>query len=152
MQITKNFNLSELLDSATARRMNYNEQFDPPQHVINNLVELCINILQPLRTHLGKSIMVTSGYRCERLNKRVKGARNSQHLFGQAADIKVVGMTTNEIVDEIISLDLPFDQVIEEFGSWVHVSYSNTPFNRKEALRAIKRNNRTVYIPYNIIK
>lgn len=147
MKVSENFTLDELLSSATAKRMNYTEQFNPPIKVVRNLSALVKNVLQPLRESLGKPITITSGYRCERLNKRVKGAKNSQHVLGQAADLKIDGMTTEEIVKHVIKLDLPFDQIIEEFGDWVHISHDDTK-NRKQALRAVKRNMRTLYLPF----
>jgi zinc D-Ala-D-Ala carboxypeptidase len=149
MRFTKNFTLEELLESDIARRMNYTEQFDPPPHIIANLLALSEMVLQPLRDKLGVPITVTSGYRCERLNKRVKGARTSEHLSGQAADIKIHGYNSKEITNAIIELDLPFNQVIEEFGIWVHVSHNSTPFNKKQALRAVKANGRTHYLNFN---
>lgn len=138
MILTENFYLAEMLESGTARRKGIQEQFNPPEDVVNNLQQLCINILQPLRDYIGP-ISVSSGYRCPRLNKAVNGAKNSQHLSGEAADIKGVGQTTNkELYDAIIELNLPFDQLIWEYGtnenpSWVHVSYG--PRNRRQKLQ-----------------
>lgn len=148
MKLTKNFTLDELLESATATRMNYTEQFNPPPHIVDNLRALCEMVLQPLRDKLNVPITVTSGYRCERLNKRVKGAKNSEHLFGQAADIKIHNFSTKQITDLIIEMDLPFNQVIEEFGVWVHVSHNSTPFNKKQALSARRVNGRTRYLDF----
>jgi hypothetical protein len=148
MKLSENFTLAEMIESPTARRLNYTEQFEPPLHVITNLTCLIESVLQPMRTALSKPITVTSGYRCERLNKRVKGAKNSQHVGGEAADIRIHGLTTDEIVDFAIRFNIPFDQIIEEFGSWVHISFSQVS-NRREALRATKNSSdRTVYTKY----
>jgi len=134
MKLTENFSLQELLESPTARRKGFNEQFEPPDEVVNNLRELCIHILQPLRDHVGP-INISSGYRCPRLNKAVKGAKNSQHLTGEAADIQGVDGVSNKVLyDAIIELGLPFDQVIDEYNfAWVHVSYG--PRNRRQNLQ-----------------
>jgi len=138
MKLTENFSLEELLESPTARRKGFNEQFEPPDEVVNNLRELCIHILQPLRNHVGP-INISSGYRCPRLNKAVKGAKNSQHLTGEAADINGVGSVTNKMLyDAISELKLPADQIIWEYGTdqepaWVHVSYG--PRHRRQTLR-----------------
>lgn len=154
MQISKNFYLYELLASETAVRMDYKEQFNPPQPIINHLIDLCNNILQPLRDYILTPIRITSGYRCERLNKRVGGAKNSDHQFGMAADIKGTnGHTNRDLFMAAIGLNLPFDQLIAEYPNsqgepdWVHISY-NPERNRKQILVARKINGKTVYQPY----
>lgn len=142
MKLSKNFSLEEMLESQSARRHNVVEQFNPNQEVINNLKLLCENILQPLRDKVG-AIQVTSGYRSPRVNKIVGGSSNSQHLTGQAADIKGVRISNKKLFDSIIRLNLPFDQLIWEYGTknepaWVHVSFSSR--NRRQIL----------YIPSNL--
>lgn len=134
IQLTKNFNLAEMLESPTARRLKMAEQFTPDGLVQENLQELCTHVLQPLRDLVGP-IGISSGYRCPALNKTVGGAHNSQHLYGQAADIKGIGRITNKILyDAIIELKLPFDQLINEYNfSWVHVSYG--PRHRRQLLK-----------------
>ena len=101
-----------------------------------NLIALVENFLDPLSEAYGKPIIVTSGYRCERLNKLVKGSKTSQHRFGQAADIRTVEDTKEEnkkLFDLIQQLNLPFDQLINEYDfDWVHVSYSSR--NRRQIL------------------
>lgn len=131
--LSKNFTLSEMLESGTARRMKIEEQFAPDSLVTEHLTELCTHILQPLRDYIG-AINISSGYRCPRLNKAIGGASNSQHLYGQAADIKGVGRVTNKMLyDSIIELKLPFDQIINEYDfAWVHVSYG--PRHRRQQL------------------
>jgi zinc D-Ala-D-Ala carboxypeptidase len=137
MKLTANFSLAEMLESGTARRKGLQEQFDPPSEIISSLQLLCIHILQPLRDHVGP-ISISSGYRCPRLNKAVKGAKNSQHLKGEAADIQAVGDMTNKMLfDAIKSLNLPYTQLLWEYGTirnpaWVHVSYTpNVPPKRQ---------------------
>ena len=56
-----------------------------------------VEYLQKIRTHFGKSITITSGYRCEKHNKRVGGSTNSYHRKGQAADIVVSGVAPSEV-------------------------------------------------------
>ena len=80
MKITKNFTLSEFCGDIL-----------PQTSVIINLTSLCLNCLQPLRDGLGKPVIITSGYRTPEHNKNVGGVPTSQHLYGQAADIKVKG-------------------------------------------------------------
>lgn len=85
MNITRNFTLEELVRSPTASRLSIPNT--PSESVMHNLILLCNNILQPLRNAYGKPIIVNSGYRSPELNKAIGGAKNSQHMRGQAADI-----------------------------------------------------------------
>ena len=126
--------MNEMTRSATAKRYGINNSPSPEvAHNIRNLVE---KILDPLREAWGQPIIVSSGYRCPRLNKIVKGAPSSQHLLGQAADIHTVSDRTEDnkrLFDLIQSLHLPFDQLIDEYGyNWIHVSYG--PRNRRNIL------------------
>lgn len=130
----KYFTLNELIKSDAARRSKINNT--PNKQEENNLIALVENILDPLREAYGKPIIVTSGFRCERLNKLVNGSKTSQHRTGQAADIRTVEDTVEEnkkLFDLVQELNLPFDQLIDEYNfDWVHVSYS--PRNRKQIL------------------
>lgn len=130
----KYFTLNELTKSDAAKRSKINNT--PNKQEENNLIALVENILDPLREAYGKPIIVTSGFRCERLNKLVNGSKTSQHRTGQAADIRTVEDTVEEnkkLFDLAQELNLPFDQLIDEYNfDWVHVSYS--PRNRKQIL------------------
>jgi len=148
MNLSENFTLAEMVQSDTASRQGFKEQFKPNDEVIENLRLLCVNVLQPLRDKTGKNIIISSGYRCKRLNTSIGGASNSQHLIGEAADIKVEGMKPFEVCKLIIDLNLPFDQIIEEFGVWTHVSFSKR--NRKEKLQAYKQGRATKYKTLNL--
>lgn len=138
MQLTKNFTLEELLRSSTATRRGYKEQFNPGPEVISNLQGLCTNILQPLREIIKMPVFVSSGYRCERLNKAVGGVKGSQHLTGEAADLQAVGsMENRELFEAIKNSKLAYDQLLWEYGDennpdWVHVSFSLR--NRRQVL------------------
>lgn len=130
MKITKNFTLEELLRSATASRLSIPNT--PSLSVTHNLILLCNHILQPLRNAYGKPIIVNSGYRSPELNRAIGGAKNSQHMRGQAADIKGSGGTipqeNRHLFELIQKLNLPFDQLIDEKNySWIHASFSDTP-------------------------
>lgn len=136
MNLSANFTLHELLHSPTARRLNITEQYNPPIEARIALQELCEHILQPLRERLGP-LTVNSGYRSPALNKAVKGARNSQHLLGQAADIEGVQCSNADIFKAVQDMNLSFDQLIWEYGTrqepdWVHVSYG--PRHRRQVL------------------
>ena len=128
----KYFTINELTKSSTAQRLHINN--NPTQEVKDNLNKLIDNVLDPLRELYGKPIIVNSGYRCTKLNKAIGGAKNSQHLVGQASDIRTVQNTkesNKELFDLIKNSKLPFDQLINEYDyNWVHVSYS--PRNRRQ--------------------
>jgi uncharacterized protein YcbK (DUF882 family) len=62
-----------------------------------------IELLQAIREKLGKSITITSGYRCQKHNAKVDGAKHSQHVLGNAADIQVAGMSANDVHDYLAS-------------------------------------------------
>lgn len=138
MQLTANFSLAEL--TVTDRNM----PNVPNEAEVASLRSLAEMILQPLRDALGKPVRVNSAFRSEAVNRAVGGTATSQHRLGQAADVHVPGMTSVEVAKKIVALGLPFDQVIEEFGSWVHVSYG--PRRRRQQLTAVKRSGKTVYV------
>ena len=130
----KHFTINEMTRSATAKRYGINNTPSPEvAHNIRNLVE---KILDPLREAWGQPIIVSSGYRCPRLNKIVKGAASSLHIVAQAADIHTVSDRPEDnkrLFDLIRKLNLPFDQLIDEYGyNWIHVSYG--PRNRRNIL------------------
>ncbi len=122
MKLTTNFYLYEFLRSQTAARHGIN--MDPPIEVIDNLRRLCVDILQPLRDTLGLPVSVTSGYRPLELNQLIGGSTTSAHMDGRAADFIINGMTPLEVAEHTKAMALPYDQVIHEFGQWVHVGIS----------------------------
>ena len=119
----KYFTIEEMIKSSTATAKRIDNT--PNQTVIDSLTKLIEAVLDPLREWYGKPIKVNSGYRCEALNEAVGSkAKNSQHLYGEAADITVGSKTENEKLFNYIKDNLPFDQLINESNfSWVHVSY-----------------------------
>lgn len=127
----KYFTLYELTKSATAKRMGYDNT--PTDKIAQNLLDLVKNVLDPLRLAWGRPIVVTSGYRCPKLNKKIGGATNSQHLYGQAADIRTVSDHPDDnmrLLQCLLDSKLPFDKLIAEYvddkgrPDWIHVSYS----------------------------
>ncbi len=132
----KYFTLSEMVRSVTADRMGINNRI--PKELVPKMNALIENVLDPLRESYGKPIIVTSGYRCDALNKAVGGVPTSEHRLGMAADIVGTPNTKAEnkrLFNLIQSLDLPFNQLIDEKNfSWVHVSYREGE-NRKQVLK-----------------
>lgn len=97
-------------------------------------------MLQPIRDKYGHAITVTSGYRCPKLNTAVGGVKNSQHLLGQAADIKCTSTTKaalfNIIKEMIQKKEITVGQLIWEYGTkkepnWIHVSL---PYSKKNQI------------------
>lgn len=140
MKLSEHFDLEKFIISQTAIRNNIDNT--PSQEIIDSLKSLCEHVLEPMVKD-GLKFNVSSGYRCLQLNKKIGGAKNSQHTKGQAADLTPIGMTTEEFYQSIIKLKIPFDQIIQEFNSWVHVSFA-TP-QRGQKLRATKSNGKTIY-------
>lgn len=130
----KYFTLGELTKSATAKAKGIDNT--PGEAVVSELESLVANILDPLRERWGGPIQVTSGYRCPRLNAAVGGAKSSQHMKGQAADITALPRSRSNnirLFELIKSSGLPYDQLIDEKNySWIHVSYG--PRNRRQIL------------------
>jgi hypothetical protein len=85
--MTKNFKLAEFLKSNTATRLGIDEQFNPPQFVLDNIDNLAQQ-LQVARDYFGEPMVFSSGYRCLKLNKAVGGVANSAHTSGMAVDIE----------------------------------------------------------------
>ena len=137
MQLSGHFSLSELTKSQTAERKGIDNK--PTLEHIENLTELCTQILEPTRRNFGKPMIITSGYRSEDLCVAIGSKTTSQHAKGQAADFEMIGLD-NKSLAKYIKDNLVFDQLILEFytpndpsSGWVHCSY-NKDENRKEAL------------------
>lgn len=144
MNLSPSFTLDEFLVSQTAAR--HDISMAPSQYVIDNLTRLCETILQPLRDDLGVPIVITSGWRPEELNRLIGGSETSQHIHGEAADIRAVGKKPAEVVTRIQYLDLTYHQLIHEFGQWTHVSVPPQGIRpKRETLTALKEGGRTVY-------
>lgn len=118
----KYFTIEEMTKSSTATAKGIDNT--PSEEGVLKLQKLIEAVLDPLREWYGKPIKVNSGYRCEALNKAIGGAKSSQHMLGEAADITVGSKEENEKLFDYIKDNLEFDQLINESDfSWVHVSY-----------------------------
>jgi zinc D-Ala-D-Ala carboxypeptidase len=145
MNLSKHVTKAEFQNSDTATRHGINNEMSPSQ--IESAKLLCENVFEPLRLYLNTPIKISSGFRSVQLNKMIKGSLTSQHTKGEAMDIKIDAKGFYFIKDK-----LEFDQLIWEFGndeqpSWVHVSYKKSG-NRKQVLKATKRNGKTIYSSY----
>ena len=131
MKLSNNFTLQELVQSSTATK--YGIKNTPNAEQLQNLQNLATNILQPIRDAWNAPIKVSSGFRCPLLNKKIKGAVNSDHIYGAAADIHTVADTVAEnkkLWDLIIKLKnegkIKCRQIINEYNyNWIHVSINH---------------------------
>ena len=122
MNLTEHFTLEEL--TTTDHR-----EFDntPNETERANLVRLA-GLLELVKVALeGKPIMVNSAFRSKQVNDAVGSKDTSQHRIGCAADIRVPGVTPDQVVKAVIAAKLPFDQIIREFDRWTHISIPNDP-------------------------
>ena len=137
MQLSGHFSLNELTKSQTATRKGINNTPSPEQ--VENLTDLCIQVLEPTRRHFSKPMVITSGYRSADLCLAIGSNPNSQHAKGEAADFEMFGEDNKELAKYIRS-ELIYDQLILEYwkeddpsSGWVHCSY-NKDNNRKQSL------------------
>lgn len=126
-----NFKISELIHSEIAERCKISNM--PDIKSLDNILNLIVYCLQPIRDVIAKPMIISSGYRSKALNKKVGGSVNSQHLSGQAVDFTVKNMKPDEIINIIKKNNIEFDQLINEYDRWVHVSF-NIEKNRKQIL------------------
>ena len=124
------FTISEFEKSNIAAQKGYNNTV--PVSLYPNIQTLIKNVLEPLRTHIGKPITINSGYRCPLLNRAVGGVSTSQHLLGKAADITTGNRHLDLAMVDYAASTLVFDQMII-YRTFVHISYDKNR-NRKEII------------------
>jgi len=121
MNLSEHFTLEELTHTD-------HREFDntPNEAETSNLQRLAL-FLEEVKTLLeGRPIMVNSAFRSKQVNDAVGSKDSSQHRIGCAADIRVPGMTPDEVVKAVIAAGIGYDQVIREFDRWTHISVPNT--------------------------
>lgn len=144
MNLSAHVTLAEFENSPTATTHGINNKMSESQ--IESAKILCENVFEPLRIYLNTPIKISSGFRSAQVNKMIGGASTSQHTKGEAMDLQIGAKGFHFIKDK-----LNFDQLIWEFGNdenpaWVHVSFSSK--NRKQVLKATKKNGKTIYSNY----
>ena len=124
----KCFTLKEFERSSVADKYNIDNTI--PKELVPHIEEL-IDFLNPIREVWGKPIIVTSGYRCNELNKKVGGVSNSAHTIGYGVDLQSgdFRVFSNFIKSYFMSHpEVKFDQVIiEKSGKsqWIHIGLYN---------------------------
>lgn len=143
-QITKNFNLSEFIKSDTADKKKIDNT--PTVKVIENIEELCIKVLQPIRDYWQEPIKISSGFRCKKLNDAVGGAKNSSHLYGAAADFSAKNKKDNKKLFDLIKImmerniievhQLIWEKGTKEYPQWIHISINcdERPYRKNQIL------------------
>ena len=148
-RISEHISYKEGVKSNTATRLGIKNT--PDDYQITNMVNIGVNVFEPLREYVGGPIRINSFYRCEELNRAIGGSSRSQHCEGRAIDLDdTLGHKTNAEMYQYIKDNLSFDQLIWEFGDdtnpdWIHVSYVHPDENRKRCLRAERINGKTTY-------
>ena len=148
MKLSKNFTLSELTKSQTAVRKNIKNE--PSTAHVENLIHLAETVLQPIRDHFGKPVVISSGYRSPELCEAIGSSSKSQHARGEAADFEIPGVDNMQLATWI-NKNTNFDQLILEFyepgdpnSGWVHCSAVKEG-SRAQVLKASKVEGRTKY-------
>ena len=127
----------------------------PDDQQVVNMIVTANRVFEPVREYFNKPIAISSFFRSKEVNKKIGGAKNSQHLLGKAIDMdaQVLGGLGNKDIFEYIYKYLDYDQLIgedlDDFGepNWIHVSY-NSPNNRFQTLVMVKHKNKSLYFPY----
>lgn len=133
MKLTQNFSLEEMTVSEIAERKGLDNT--PNATEIANLMRTAA-LLEQVRSLINKPIIVNSAFRSKVVNDAVGSKDTSQHRIGCAADIRVPGMTPKQVVQACIDANIPYDQIIEEFSSWTHISVPDSAARppRRQAL------------------
>lgn len=118
--LSKNFSLDEMTASQTASRRGIDNT--PSAEIIENLKTLCITLEEVKDLLEGKAILISSGYRCPKLNSAVGGSKTSSHMEGLAADFTAPRYgSVKQVCEAIRDSDIAFDQLIFEYGAWCHI-------------------------------
>lgn len=139
MQLSPHFTLEELTHT------DHREFDNTPNDAEKNNLKRLAEFLEQVKDVLGgKPIMVNSAFRSKAVNDAVGSKDSSQHRVGCAADIRVPGMTPDEVVKAVIASGIGYDQIIREFDRWCHISVPNSIADspRRQALIIDKQGTR----------
>lgn len=130
MKLSDHFSLEEMVRSQTATINKITNK--PSQAEIDWLKYLCVHVLEPLRAHMGRPITISSGYRCPRLNALVGGVNASQHMYGQAADIRILNKQDGDKIFAYLKSNKYVSKALYERSKstgarWIHVAIAPVP-------------------------
>lgn len=158
MNLSFHFSLKEFINSETASKYGYSEQWNPSEEVKNNLIDLAVNTAEPIRKGLNLAFSPTCGFRCKRVNDKVGGASNSEHLGGNAFDETFIRNGKNvsrEVFDWIIAGGLPkWSKLILEFPDkdgvprWLHIGYDKNNLSKQVLVAEKNVFGKTVYTDF----
>lgn len=141
MKLSPHFSLEEMTRSETGARLGLDNSC--PGALFSRLQNTAER-MEEIRTILGDApITVLSGYRSAQVNKAVGGSSTSDHKQAYAVDFRLSKMDIQETIKAIRNSGIKFDQLIDEFSSWVHISFN--PKNRRQVMSARKIGAKTVY-------
>jgi len=147
-KLSKHFTEYEFTLSQTATRYGIDNSI--PESLIENAKALCSKVLDVIREHYDRPVIISSGYRSPELNQAItkggsSGSKKSQHMLCEAADFHVSGVPLKKVAYFIRDSGIDFDQLIFE-GGWIHISFSRT-HNRNKVLTAIfKKGEKVRYV------
>ncbi len=145
-QLTPHFTLEELIRSQEA----IDKKLDntPRAQEKLKLKILCEKLLEPIRILVDDPLKISSGYRSPAVNVAAGGADTSQHLLAEAADFTFKTVGLKEAYIKIAKSNIPYDQLIYEYGRWIHASYG--PRNRRQLLHCKTVGGKRTYLPINL--
>ena len=158
MKISKNFSYHEIIRSEIGSRLGMDNT--PGKQEIINITALVQTCMQPIRDHYNRVVTVTSGYRSKEVNSAC-GSDNdgrSQHCRGMAIDWEIFGIDNFSLIQEVPKIVPTWDKLISEYynenigpdSGWIHLSFNPVGQNRREVLKAVRKNGKTVYEPLDL--
>ena len=130
-QLSEHFTIEELTHT------DHRDLDNTPNDTEKNNLKRLAEFLEQVKVVLGnKPVMINSAFRSKQVNDAVGSKDSSQHRIGCAADLRIPGMTPDEVVKAVIASGIGYDQVIREFDRWTHISVPNEPMGtpRRQAL------------------
>ncbi len=137
-KLSEHFTEEELIVSQTAARHGIDNS--PSPAIQTNLVRLA-GILEEVRALLGGlPVLVSSGYRCLKLNQAIGGSKTSAHMEGLAVDFTAPAFGSPlEVARRIAASGIEYDQLIYEYGNWVHIGLAREGATRRNEQLSIFR-------------
>ena len=142
MKISKYFTMLECTRSESASRMGIRNT--PNQAQTEALKWFMNNCMDKVRELFGVPITPTSVFRSKMLNSLVGGSPTSDHVKGYACDFVIPGVSISTAIRRIVAAGIPFDQIIDEYGSWIHISCKPSG-NRRQVLTVFHKGGKSIW-------